>query len=289
MQDHRIERAAAPARALAATFLALGVLAPFAPALATSTRGTFDRPPFYHGRTAAPARVAHVAVSFRDEPGSLDPTPSRSPALAAVLDSLRAELDRLGLSAPLAGGDWPMRDGPSIRFGARRGGTGADGLPRSPGEIDTSEPRRMTFEVEGPGRAWRDRVAGAAGDSVGAILVVQLGFSEQWVRQVNWKGAKSIELGTGRALPLQWLTSLDDPVQVLQLTGALVEPSGKVLRVGAEGLLARRTGMAASVMGAQEVLTEEDLAALRAPASDGAPAWRSALRQLVGGLLGPGR
>ena len=53
-------------------------------------------------------------------------------------------------------------------------------------------------------------------------------------------------------MPLTWLTSLDDPVQVLQLTGVLVAPDGRVLRVGAEGVLARRTGMAASMAGAQE-------------------------------------
>jgi hypothetical protein len=53
---------------------------------------------------------------------------------------------------------------------------------------------------------------------------------------------------------------------------------------------ARRTGMAALVLGAQEVLTEEDLAALSAPAPAGAPAWRAALQEPVGGFLGvPGR
>jgi len=121
------------------------------------------------------------------------------------------------------------------------------------------------------------------------VLAIQLGFSEQWVRQTMWKGSKAIEIGTGRAMPVRWLTSLDDPVQVLQLTGAVLTSSSKVLRVGVEGLLARRTGMTASVLGAQEVLTEEELAALGGrPASGGDPVWRSALRDLVRGLLATG-
>jgi hypothetical protein len=87
-------------------------------------------------------------------------------------------------------------------------------------------------------------------------------------------------------MPLTWLTSLDDPVQVLQLTAALVAPDGRVIRVGAEGLLARRTGMTASMVGAQEILTEDDLRSLIEPASDGSgPVWRSALRELVSRLL----
>jgi len=112
-------------------------------------------PPFFHGRlSAVKGEIAHVPVSYRDEPASLDPAPSNSPALAALLDSLRAELDALGRTRPLAGGDWPMRDAPDVRFGARRGGATKDGTPLAADEIDPSEPRRMTFDVEGPGRAW---------------------------------------------------------------------------------------------------------------------------------------
>lgn len=281
MQSSAFAPLAGAARATAAPVLALVlVLLAHTPAGAATSRGSFDRPPYFHGKLpAVKGVIAHVAVSFRDEPGSLDPTPDSSPALAGLLDSLRVELDRLGLTKPLAGGDWPMKDGPDVRFGARRGGTAKDGTPLGPDEIDPSEPRRMTFDVEGPGRAWKDRVTRSAGDSVGAVLVVQLGFAEHWVRQVNWKGSKAIELGAGRQMPVQWLTSLDDPVQVLELTGAIVEPTGRFLRVGAEGLLARRTGMGASALGAQEVLTEPELEAL------GAPAWRAALRSLVEGLL----
>jgi hypothetical protein len=98
-------------------------------------------------------------------------------------------------------------------------------------------------------------------------------------------GSKAIELGTGRSATAPWLTSLDDPVEVLQLTGALIDADGKVLRVAAEGLLARRTGMIASVLGAQEVLTEADLASLRAaPAGGGPTVLEAALGALIRGL-----
>jgi hypothetical protein len=88
-------------------------------------------------------------------------------------------------------------------------------------------------------------------------------------------------------MPLTWLTSLDDPVQVLQLTGALMGPDGRFVRVGAEALIARRTGMTASMIGAQEVLTEEEIRSLTAPTAEGSsPVWRTALRELVMQLLG---
>lgn len=55
--------------------------------------------------------------------------------------------------------------------------------------------------------------------------------------------------------------------------------------MGCEGLIARRTGMGASVPGAQEVLTEPELEALGAPGDSGVPVWRAALRALAAGLL----
>ena len=253
---------------------------------AATTRGNLDRPPYYDGKLKGDVRpAAHVPVTYRVVPGSLDPTPERSKALAAVLDSLNSELARLGLTAEMSADLSPQRH-PDVTFGCRRGGTEANGTPRASDEIDTTEPRRMAFRVEDASKQWRESVRLAVGDSLRAIVCVQLGFDEYWVRQKDWKGNKVIDLGSTRSMPLTWLTSLDDPVQVLQLTGVLVAPDGRVLRVGAEGLLARRTGMAASMAGAQEVLTEEELKRLTEPSATGAgPVWRTALRDLVTGLL----
>ena len=254
-----------------------------------TTRGNFDKPPYYDGKLAsAPARPAHVPVAFRDEFASLDPTPRKSQALAALLDSLQSELARWGATRalPVAAA---LEGRPDVRFGVRRGGTGPDGIPRSATEIDPSEPRRMTFEVEGPSKAWKQGAAAAMDDSLSVVVSIQLGFDELWVRQKDWKGNKTIAIGTDRAVPVAWLTSLDDPVQVLQLTGAVVDREGKVRRVGAEGLIARRTGMGASVAGLQETLTEEDLRSILAAPSGEQPVWRVALRQLVTSLLATSR
>jgi hypothetical protein len=146
---------------------------------------------------------------------------------------------------------------PDVAFGVDRAGE-----TLGPGDVDPDAPRRMVFMVEGPSKKWREQLRTASGGKPPAVLSLQLGFDEYWVRQKNLKGDKTIDLGSGRNMSLPWLTSLDDPVQVLQLTGALVLPDGKIARVGAEGLIARRTGMTASAFGAQEVLTEADLSAL---------------------------
>jgi hypothetical protein len=74
----------------------------------------------------------------------------------------------------------------------------------------------------------------------------------------------------------------------VQLTGALVDREGKAVRIGAEGLLARRTRLLASAVGAQEVIGEAEIAELRTRRRadlDGAPlVWQEALRALVAQL-----
>jgi hypothetical protein len=275
-----------PRSRLPAAVAVLSALALFpGTASAATQRGSFDRPPYYDGKLKQAVRPAgHATISFRQVDGSLDPTPDKSPGLAAVLDSLRDEIARLGMTGALVI-DPRLPGGPDVYFGARRGGVGPDGIPRGPEDLDTTEPRKMAFEVEGPSKMWKAAAQQVAGPDVRAIVTVQIGFGDHWIRQQDWKGNKAIGLGTGRSMPVAWLTSLDDPVQVLQLTGAVVTPDGKVLRVGAEGLIARRTGMAASVAGAQEVLREEELQALMTPGVGGEPVWRTALRALLQGLL----
>src|SRR5262245_42115216 len=121
MRSHPVSRLPAQGAALCA--LALLPIAAFA----ATQRGSLDRPPYYDGKLKQSVRpAAHTTVSFRLVAGSLDPTPARSPGLATVLDSLRVEIGRLGLTAALAL-DTPIEGGPDVYFGARRGGVGPDG------------------------------------------------------------------------------------------------------------------------------------------------------------------
>lgn len=276
------ERRQTWARRAAVTLAAVALAA--APTAEASVRGSFDRAPFYAGPAPAAGRsFAHSAVRFVTETGSLDPDPKRSPGLAALVDSLNAELDRMGLTTKR---EVDAKGGPFIRFGCVRGDDA--GVTQPSDECNPAEPRRMRFAIDEPNRAWKERWASAAArDSLDGVLVVHVGFGSHWVRSKGWRSEKSIEIGTARSTPIAWLSSLDDPVQVLQLTGAVVTPTGKIGRVGAEGLLARRTGLIASSLGAQEVLSEEELQGLLSSEGNVPPVWRAALWDLVRGLIRP--
>jgi hypothetical protein len=99
-----------------------------------------------------------------------------------------------------------------------------------------------------------------------------------------------VELGSAHRVPLPWLTSLEAPVTVLQLTAALVDREGRAVRIGAEGILPRRTRLLVSAAGAQELLGDEDIRAVgttRRADLPGQPlAWQVAMRSLVDGVTG---
>ena len=124
----------------------------------------------------------------------------------------------------------------------------------------------------------------------GAAIVVTLEFSSQWVKQKNLRGDKGIDLGTGHSVALPWLTGLDTPAEVLGFAGAVVDRNGKIVRAGFEGLIAKRTGLAAGSVGAEEMLRVQDVERLRdADRRTDLPGeplvWRAALESLVTQLL----
>jgi hypothetical protein len=151
----------------------------------------------------------------------------------------------------------------------------------------------MRLAVGRPSSEWIEGVR-AVLDESGAdyALVVTLEVGQYWTRQTGLRGSKSVELGTAYTMPLPWLTSLEAPVSVLQVTGALVDRDGKAIRIGAEGIMARRTSLLGSAVGLQRILRDEDIEAARLLKREELPgqplAWQVALRHLVEELAGAG-
>ena len=74
-------------------------------------------------------------------------------------------------------------------------------------------------------------------------------------------------------------------MSVLQFTGALIDREGRAVRIGAEGIVAQRSPLAASALGAQRMIVDADVdqaRTLRRADMPGQPlAWRVALCHLV--------
>jgi hypothetical protein len=249
-----------------------------------------DRPPYYAGSAAVPvaASVAHAPITYQRgaiAPAGSEPSAREGSAMAGLLAELNARLDGMGLSAPLSLDGVPGRP-PDVRFGCH-----PPAMILCPELGEHPEPWARPIHwlhVTRPSRSWIEAVARVL-ETAGAthVLILTVELSEYWPRALE--SVPLLELGSGHVQELRWYTDPQTPVNVLQLTGALLDADGRALRIGAEGLMARPTGLLLTVLGAQASIRESDIEWLRTARREelpGAPlVWDLALRTLVERLL----
>jgi len=286
-------------------YLSLTLLCGCASTGATFRSGVGDayleHPPYYAGQSPETVardttRIGHLPIAF--QPGASQPAifAPRSP-IDQLLEEMNAYLDSLGVSTRLVDGrrvsavaHAATQFPPDVRFGCapHLGIPGEDCAERGDSTLGRGY-QTMQLAVGRPSTewiAWNREITTATG--VARTLVITLEIGQYLARQEGWRGTKVLELGTSHREELPWLTSLETPVSVLQITGALVDRDGKALRIGAEGFVARRTRLLVSSVGGQELLSDDDLRAARTTRRDdlqGRPlAWQVALRRLVSSL-----
>lgn len=251
---------------------------------------SFQRAPYYSGRPAAAGTVAWLPVTYQR--GGAQP-PSFDPAGGAPMQALLADMNRY-LDSLLAG---PRLEVPSpapgtppdVRFACAMDMAGdcltEDDEPATPAE----QGRSMTLSVDrgsGGFSTWLGSALTDAGATHAVMLTIEM--APFWPRQTGLRGNKVVDLGTGHSQELPWLTALDDPIWVVELTGAMLDSTGRAVRIGAEGMFAKRTRFAISAIGGQESIGEADIAQVRSLRREDLPGsplvWQAALRALVEGL-----
>ena len=117
----------------------------------------------------------------------------------------------------------------------------------------------MVMHVRMPSRDWSEAVAGVqAREGARYAIAISLGVS-QYPKGREGAVGKKVVLGTGFEEPVKFLTAEDKLLEVLQLTGVLLDAQGNVVRAGAEGILARDTPFAAQVVDVTKVLDDRTL------------------------------
>ena len=266
---------------------------------ATFRSGVGDRflehPPYYAG-DAAPGdanAIALLPVHYQkgaSQPPFLDPEAGKGSATAALLADMNTWLDSMKLTGAMLPATATRGTGPDVHFGCEQ--NAGDDCEERDQAVLGRRGTTMRLAVGRPSPEWITSLApslAAAGASHALLITLEVG--QYWTRQTGLRGNKSIELGTGNTMSLPWLTSLEAPVSVLQLTGVIVDREGKAVRIGAEGILARRTTLVGSAVGLQRILRDEDVEQARTMRRDdlaGNPlAWQVALRHLVTQLTKP--
>ena len=117
----------------------------------------------------------------------------------------------------------------------------------------------MVLHLARPGAEWRREVADiVARAGVDYAIAIQVGVS-QYMKGYSGVFRKEVALGTGYRQPIKFLTAEDKQVEVLHLTGVLVDATGRVVRAGAEGIVMRDTPFLAQTVDASRMFDPDEL------------------------------
>ena len=255
---------------------------------------SFEKPPFYAGAAVTPgqARVAHLPIRYQrgaEQGAQFEPKDGEGSAASALVAEMNRYLDSLAVSARVMPRTAEVGTAPDVHFGCE---PAVIGDCAGEGEEQSSSNRHLQLSVGRPSEEWIAWLGGAIDSaSTDHALLITLELGQYWPRQKGLMSiGKEVQLGTGYAVSIPWLTSLEQPVPVVQLTGALVTRDGRAVRIGAEGLMAKRSNIALSALGAQMLVSDEDIERIRTLRREDLPdqplAWQVALRTLVSELTG---
>ena len=252
---------------------------------------SFDRPPFYTGSTVTPndRRVTHLPIRYQrgaEQGAQFEPKAEVGSPAAVLVAEMNAYLDSLAVSAKLAATAAEIGTAPDVHFGCVQALVGDECL----GEGEETTNRRLELSVGRPSQEWVGWLGTALDSTSHEALIITLELGQYWPHQKGLSFSKEVRLGSDYTVGVPWLTSLEKPVAVVQLTGVLVGRDGRAIRVGAEGLMAKRYPILLSAIGAQSLVSDEDVNNLRTLRRDDLPGrplvWQVALRSLVSQLTG---
>jgi hypothetical protein len=255
--------------------------------LATARTDRLGEPPFVlrFEPFSAPADAVVLAPVALDrvtlETGVVASTAAALAPLAAALDARLAAMD-----CCTPGTVPPADDGaPWVFVGSAGGETAPPEAEQFIEEHEKFPP--MVLHVAYPAAAWQ--AALAAQPPAAAYLWIRLAL-------VDYPGAdeglfgKKVVLGERHEVKRPFLRAELQPIQVLQVTGALLSPDGRVIAAGAEGIHAVDTPFKAQMFGLQKEINPGEVEAviheLRREDLPGRPLkWEAALDNLVYRLL----
>ena len=178
--------------------------------------------------------VVVVPVTLDPESGEPFNLAGRGSALQPLLDALNASLAARECCRFASSHTLPAVGGPTVYLGMLDGETAPAGTGIERGLHEEYSP--MILHSLKPNATWRAAAAALAEQhQASRILVVQLAFT-QFPKADRGFFGKKVVLGTNYEVPVGFFSSVDGPIEVIALTGALLDANGDLIRAGGEGI-----------------------------------------------------
>lgn len=276
---------------LLALCLGLSACAALDEAAVGRTDRVFDAP-FYVTYIEHTAERPVVVVPVTLDPVSGEPfnLAGRGQALQPLLDALNASLAAENCCRYVADHTLPALGGPTVYLGMLDGETAPEGTGIDREYYEEYSP--MILHSLKPNAEWWAAAATlAANHNAARILFIQLAFT-QFPKADRGFWGKRVVLGTDYEVPVRFFSAVDGPIEVVALTGVLLDADGNMLRAGGEGIAGYDAPFLVQVFKAgKDIDTAAIDALIKTDRRDDLPGqplkWQAALDQLFAQMIGP--
>ena len=276
---------------LLAICLGLSACAALNEAAVGRTDRVFEAPFYVTYKEHATGRPV-VVVPVTLEPVSGEPfdLAGRGQALRPLLDALNASLATETCCRYVADHALPALGGPTVYLGMLDGDTAPEGTGIDREYYEEYSP--MILHSLKPDAEWRAAAAALTTQHNAAqILFIQLAFT-QFPKADRGFFGKKVVLGTDYGVPVRFFSAVDGPIEVVALTGVLLDADGHLLRAGGEGITGYDAPFWVQVLRAGKDIDTNAIDALvktdrRDDLADQPLKWQAALDQLLAQMIGP--
>lgn len=208
----------------------------------------------------------------------------RERALQPLVEVMNNYLDSLDRLRHLPADSLPKKGSPYLFVGSSEGETAPPGSEMMREEHHKFPP--MIIALKKPSKDWKTQLEQQlAQNGSEYLLAIWIGFTE-YPKANKGLFKKKVVLGTNYEPEIRFLSAEDKPVEVLQLTGMLLNRNGEILRAGAEGIIHEDTPFWAQIFDITKSVDDKAIQELisnyRREDLPGRPlAWKASLNMLI--------
>ena len=205
-------------------------------------------------------------------------------ALQPILSTFDAYLDSLSWSTVMSMGDFPTKGAPYLFVGSSESVVAPSSAEMLREEFDKFPP--MALHVDKPSKQWKETLLQKMEDSgIDHALIFWIGFNE-YPKANKGVFKKKVVLGTDYEPEIRFLSAELEPVEVLQISGMLLDKEGNIIRAGSEAFLYEDSPFWVQAFGASTSIDDNTLAnsitEIRREDLPGQPlAWKVAIHNLT--------
>lgn len=264
----------------------------FVLAMTSSAQNSYrlNKPPFYKSFQKT---QLHANTNINYLPVSIDKMTSteffyqgQELSLQPLGHAINQYLDSLGWQVLPGMGEFSSisKGAPNLFVGSAESEIAPPSADKLREEFDAFPP--MVLHVNKPSREWKQQLAQQVEQNqTEYVLLLWIGFN-QYPRARKGMFKKKVVLGIDYEPQIRFLSAEDKPVEVLQLSGMIINKKGEVIKAGSEAFLHEDSPFWVQVLEAGTLIKDSDIAAFRREDLPGKPiAWQVALHHMLKELV----